>query len=113
MVERFSKLAPRTATADRTVSFVVNDGNLDSAAADKTVSVAAVNDAPAFSGPAAVNGTPGSAITIGGTGSAQIILARLEADGIPSGRVFRAPEFLASAFLFAVLGLLVHLLLGA
>jgi formate hydrogenlyase subunit 4 len=28
-------------------------------------------------------------------------------------RVFRAPEFLASAFLFAVLGLLVHLLLGA
>jgi len=28
-------------------------------------------------------------------------------------RVFRAPEFLASAFLFAMLGLLVHLLLGA
>ena len=28
-------------------------------------------------------------------------------------RVLRAPEFLASAFLFAVLGLLVHLLLGA
>lgn len=28
-------------------------------------------------------------------------------------RVFRAPEFLATAFLFAVLGLLVHLLLGA
>ena len=28
-------------------------------------------------------------------------------------RVFRAPEFLAIAFLFAVLGLLVHLLLGA
>jgi formate hydrogenlyase subunit 4 len=28
-------------------------------------------------------------------------------------RVFRAPEFLASAFMFAVLGLLVHLLLGA
>jgi len=28
-------------------------------------------------------------------------------------RVFRAPEFLAAAFLFAVLGLLVHLLLGA
>ena len=27
-------------------------------------------------------------------------------------RVFRAPEFLATAFLFAVLGLLVHLLLG-
>ena len=28
-------------------------------------------------------------------------------------RVFRAPEFLAIAFLIAVLGLLVHLLLGA
>jgi formate hydrogenlyase subunit 4 len=28
-------------------------------------------------------------------------------------RVFRAPEFLATAFLFAVLGLLVHVLLGA
>jgi formate hydrogenlyase subunit 4 len=28
-------------------------------------------------------------------------------------RVFRAPEFLAVAFLFGVLGLLVHLLLGA
>jgi formate hydrogenlyase subunit 4 len=26
-------------------------------------------------------------------------------------RVFRAPEFLASAFIFAVLGMLVHLLL--
>jgi formate hydrogenlyase subunit 4 len=28
-------------------------------------------------------------------------------------RILRAPEFLAAAFLFAVLGLLVHLLLGA
>jgi len=28
-------------------------------------------------------------------------------------RVYRAPEFLATAFLFAVLGLLVRLLLGA
>jgi formate hydrogenlyase subunit 4 len=28
-------------------------------------------------------------------------------------RVFRAPEYLATAFLFAVLGLLVRLLLGA
>jgi formate hydrogenlyase subunit 4 len=28
-------------------------------------------------------------------------------------RVFRAPEFLAIAFMLAVLGLLVHLLLGA
>jgi formate hydrogenlyase subunit 4 len=28
-------------------------------------------------------------------------------------RVFRVPEFLATAFLFAVLGMLVHLLLGA
>jgi formate hydrogenlyase subunit 4 len=28
-------------------------------------------------------------------------------------RLFRAPEYLATAFLLAVLGLLVHLLLGA
>jgi formate hydrogenlyase subunit 4 len=28
-------------------------------------------------------------------------------------RVFRVPEFLATAFLLAVLGLLLHLLLGA
>ena len=28
-------------------------------------------------------------------------------------RVFRVPEFLATAFMFAVLGMLVHLLLGA
>ena len=28
-------------------------------------------------------------------------------------RIFRAPEFLATAFLLAVLGLLVHLMLGA
>jgi formate hydrogenlyase subunit 4 len=28
-------------------------------------------------------------------------------------RVFRVPEFLATAFIFAVLGMLVHLLLGA
>jgi len=28
-------------------------------------------------------------------------------------RIFRAPEFLATAFLFAVLGMLVHLLLGS
>jgi formate hydrogenlyase subunit 4 len=28
-------------------------------------------------------------------------------------RIFRAPEFLATAFLFAVLGLLVHQLLGS
>ena len=28
-------------------------------------------------------------------------------------RIFRAPEFLATAFLLAVLGLLIHFLLGA
>jgi len=28
-------------------------------------------------------------------------------------RIFRAPEFLAMAFMLAVLGLLVHLLLGS
>jgi Ca2+-binding RTX toxin-like protein/type III secretion system FlhB-like substrate exporter len=37
-------------TASRTISFVVNDGTLASAASDKTVSVAAVNDPPVLSG---------------------------------------------------------------
>jgi formate hydrogenlyase subunit 4 len=46
-------------------------------------------------------------LTVAGAGLALIetVSAKL--------RVFRAPEFLATAFLFAVLGLLVHLLLGA
>jgi Ca2+-binding RTX toxin-like protein/type III secretion system FlhB-like substrate exporter len=42
-------------TASRTISFVVNDGTLASAASDKTVSVAAVNDRPVLSG---VDATP-------------------------------------------------------
>ena len=42
-------------------------------------------------------------------GSALALLETLSA----KLRVFRAPEFLATAFLLAVLGLLVHLLLGA
>jgi formate hydrogenlyase subunit 4 len=46
-------------------------------------------------------------LAVAGTGLALIetVSAKL--------RVFRAPEFLAVAFLIAVLGLLVHLLLGA
>jgi formate hydrogenlyase subunit 4 len=48
----------------------------------------------------------GSKLALAGAGLALIetVSAKL--------RVFRAPEFLAGAFLFAVLGLLVHLLLG-
>ncbi len=45
------------------------------------------------------------AVTGGGLALIETISAKL--------RVFRAPEFLAVAFLLAVLGLLVHLLLGA
>src|SRR5207244_4230041 len=37
-------------TANRTISFVVNDGTNNSAIATKTVSVTAVNDAPMLSG---------------------------------------------------------------
>ncbi len=40
-------------TANRTINFVVNDGNSNSNTAAKTVSVAAVNDAPVNSMPAA------------------------------------------------------------
>jgi formate hydrogenlyase subunit 4 len=49
----------------------------------------------------------GVKLTVAGAGLALIetVSAKL--------RVFRAPEFLATAFLFAVLGLLVRLLLGA
>jgi formate hydrogenlyase subunit 4 len=49
----------------------------------------------------------GAKLTVAGAGLALIetVSAKL--------RVFRAPEFLATAFLFAVLGLLVRLLLGA
>lgn len=51
-----------------------------------------------------------------------VLLAKLAAAGFVLAvietvsaklRIFRAPEFLATAFLFAVLGLLVHLLLGS
>ena len=61
--------------------------------------------------------TPGSLLT-----SIPILALKLTAAGFLLAlietvsaklRIFRAPEFLATAFLFAVLGLLVHLLLGA
>ena len=45
-------------------------------------------------------------------GLAGMVLATIETVSAKL-RVFRAPEFLAAAFLLAVLGLLVHLLLGA
>ena len=44
--------------------------------------------------------------------AAGVVLALIETVSAKL-RIFRAPEFLATAFLFAVLGLLVHLLLGA
>ncbi|MGZ3447347.1 MAG: NADH-quinone oxidoreductase subunit H, partial [Myxococcaceae bacterium] len=45
-------------------------------------------------------------------GAAGAVLALVETVSAKL-RIFRAPEFLAMAFLLAVLGLLVHLLLGA
>ena len=54
--------------------------------------------------------------------SIPVLIAKLAAAGVwlalletvsAKLRVFRAPEFLATAFMFAVLGMLVHLLLGA
>ena len=49
------------------------------------------------------------ALKLAGAGAALAVIETASA----KLRVFRAPEFLAGAFLFAVLGLLVHLLLGA
>jgi formate hydrogenlyase subunit 4 len=62
------------------------------------------------SGPAALLGAiPLLALKLAIVGGALAFIETLSA----KLRVFRAPEFLATAFLFAVLGLLVHLLLGA
>ena len=47
-------------------------------------------------------------VKLGGAGAGLALIETLSA----KLRVFRAPEFLATAFLLAVLGLLVHLLLG-
>jgi VCBS repeat-containing protein len=44
-------------TSDRTVSFTVNDGDVDSAVATSTVTVAAVNDAPSILGSTSVGAT--------------------------------------------------------
>ncbi|MDE1923156.1 MAG: NADH-quinone oxidoreductase subunit H [Gammaproteobacteria bacterium] len=52
---------------------------------------------------------PALALKLAAAGAALALIETLSA----KLRVFRAPEFLATAFLFAVLGLLVHLLLGA
>ena len=61
-------------------------------------------------GPAALLGSiPVLAAKLAVAGAGLAIVETLSA----KLRVFRVPEFLAAAFLFAVLGLLVHLLLGA
>lgn len=64
----------------------------------------------AASGPAALLGSvPVLALKLAVAGAALALIETISA----KLRVFRAPEFLSSAFLLAVLGLLVHLLLGA
>jgi formate hydrogenlyase subunit 4 len=57
---------------------------------------------------AALVGTALSVAKLGVTGAALALIETLSA----KLRIFRAPEFLATAFLLAVLGLLVHQLLG-
>ncbi len=61
-------------------------------------------------GPVAVLG--GFLISIIKLGTVGAVLALIETSSAKL-RIFRAPEFLATAFLFAVLGLLVHQLLGS
>lgn len=66
--------------------------------------------ATASTGPGALLGSiPALALKLLVAGAGLALIETLSA----KLRVFRAPEFLATAFLFAVLGLLVHLLLGA
>ncbi|MCE5983706.1 DUF4347 domain-containing protein [Pseudomonas sp. LF19] len=47
----YTNLSDAPSTANRTVSFQINDGSLDSTVATKTVSVTAINDAPQVSAP--------------------------------------------------------------
>ena len=54
-------------------------------------------------------GTGLSLLKLGLVGAALALIETLSA----KLRIFRAPEFLATAFLLAVLGLLVHQLLGS
>jgi formate hydrogenlyase subunit 4 len=66
--------------------------------------------AVAMSGPAALLvAIPLLALKLAAAGAGLALVETVSA----KLRVFRAPEFLATAFLFAVLGMLVHLLLGA
>lgn len=56
-----------------------------------------------------VIGIAATALKLAGAGAALALIETVSA----KLRIFRAPEFLATAFLFAVLGLLVHQLLGS
>ena len=51
-------------TADRTISWVVNDGDTDSSAVTSTISVAEVNDPPSITGDLAATVTEGDSYTI-------------------------------------------------
>jgi len=64
---------------------------------------------PADGGVAVVIGWTATALKLGAVG---VVLALIETLSAKL-RIFRAPEFLATAFLLAVLGLLVHQLLGS
>ncbi len=59
-------------TADRTVSFTVNDGTFTSAAAHRTVTVAAVNDAPTITAPAGLTVTEDVASALTGISFADV-----------------------------------------
>jgi formate hydrogenlyase subunit 4 len=59
--------------------------------------------------PAQLLALPATALKLGVAGAGLALIETLNA----KMRIFRAPEFLATAFLLAVLGLLVHLLLGS
>jgi hypothetical protein len=83
--------------ASRTVSFVVNDGSLDSVATTKLVSVAAVNDAPTLATPISLAGSPGSPITVGGSGAGEILFADVDSAGGAEQATFTVTQGTLSA----------------
>lgn len=62
----YSNSSDTPSTLDRTITFKVNDGTNDSSGADRTVTVAATNDAPTVSMPAGITATEDTPIVITG-----------------------------------------------
>src|SRR5690606_6456251 len=65
----YSNLSDAPSTSARTVRFVVSDGSLNSAGSTRSITIAAVNDAPvATIDPASYNATEQTGLALQGTG---------------------------------------------